>query len=144
MEELDEPAQKTYQEFLQTLKNDELLVAVYDPEYPVVFTERMMECIENYSEDDWNNAFERWFPGEEEVIIMKAYQQKRDMYTYEYFCTSHTLMGSCIKVEVEIIKYEEFIKLIKNKNKSFCKICNQILFSAVTKDDTIIQSLNKI
>jgi hypothetical protein len=101
------------------------LAEVYDPEHPQVFNNRMVKCVEQFSDDDWNNTLQQWFPNKDEVLVYKNFV--KDESTMNHYCTDHNKTG-LLHTEVEIIKYDEFIKLLKYE-KSYCRICSLILLT---------------
>jgi hypothetical protein len=138
---VDDVTQYTYDEFLELLDDDEVLSEEFDPRHPRIFTDRMLNCIEKYSSDDWSNTFQRWFPDTEELLVLKSFINRRCVSGGSgYYCVNHKIKKGFYNVEVKVLKYDEFISIIKDK-KMYCKICKKNLFTAVTTDFDIEESV---
>jgi hypothetical protein len=126
------------------LYDNEVLGEEFNPRQPRIFTDRMLNCIEKYSDDDWGNTFNHWFPVTEELLVLKSFiDRKWVVGNSKNYCLNHKIKNGFYNVEAKIVKYNEAVSIIKDK-KMFCKICKLNLFTIVTTDVCIDESIELI
>jgi hypothetical protein len=67
--------QYTYDEFLELLDDDEVLGEEFDASHPRIFPDRVLDCVEKCTNDDWINTFQRWYPYE--LLVLKSFIDRK-------------------------------------------------------------------